>query len=304
MSRPSTWHATWQLIRCHPQSYVGTTALYLLSYGTLALPGLVLRRIFDRLSGSATAGGDVWTLLGLLLAAHLAHIISDFALKYPEEIFRYHGWALLRGNIVAATLRRPGAEVIPIAPGDAINRLSNDVTELADWPSWLPYIAGQVLLATIALITMIIIAPLLTLVAVAPLMGVILVVRIARDRLLKADALSRSAGSEITGFLGEVLDGIVTVKNAVAEKNVVRRLAQLNEVRRAAEVRFSVLLALLNWAHTSSAEIILGLILLLAGSALQRETLTVGEFVLFVSYLRLVVDLPGDPPSAEKARGG
>ncbi|MBN1247020.1 MAG: hypothetical protein JXC32_05140, partial [Anaerolineae bacterium] len=115
MKRLPTWTATWQLIRFHPQSYAAMTVLYVLSYATLALPGLVLQRIFDRLSGHTAAGINLWTLLGLLLAAELAHIIANFALRFPEETFRYHGWALLRGNIVANALRRPGAESLAIA---------------------------------------------------------------------------------------------------------------------------------------------------------------------------------------------
>lgn len=292
MTRLPTWAATWKIILYHPLSYAGTTVLYLLSYGTLALPGLVLQRIFDHLSGSSPAGPNTWTLLGLLFAAEVAHIVSDCALAYPEETFRGYGWELLRGNIVLNALKRPGGETLAVAPGDAINRLHHDVGELADWPSWLPYVAGQVLLAIIAVVTMALTAPLLTLIAGVPLVIVVVVVRAGRERLLRHVALSRQAGSEITGFLGEVLDGIVTVKNAVAEKSVVARLTDLNEVRRRAEVQFSVLLALLNWAHTGSSEIILGLVLLLAGTALRRETLTVGDFVLFVSYLRLVVDVP------------
>jgi ATP-binding cassette, subfamily B, bacterial len=292
MKRLPTWIATWRLIRFHPQSYAAMTLFYLLMFGTLALPGRVLQIVFDRLSDTAPAGANLWTLLALLMAAELSHVISNFVLTFPEEIFRFHGWALLRGNIMRNTLRHPGAVQTPVAPGDAVNRLHYDVTELADWPSWLPYIAGQIFLTTIALVTMIRVAPLLTVVAVVPLIIVVLIVRTARERLLRYDHLSRDAGSEITGFLGEVLDAIGAVKIAVSEKSIVARLEDLNGVRRKAEVRLSVLWALLNWAHTSSAEVILGLVLLLAGSALRQGTLTVGDFVLFITYVRLIVDFP------------
>jgi len=259
---------------------------------TNALPGRVLQILFDRLSDTAPAGTNLWTLLALLMAAELSHVISNFVLTFPEEIFRVHGWALLRGNIMASTLRRPGAVPLSVSPGDAVNRLHSDVAELADWPSWLPYIAGQVFLAAIAMVTMIRVDPLLTVVAVVPLIIVVLIVRATRERLLQYDHLSRDAGSDTTGFMGEVLDAIGAVKAAVSEKSIVTRLEDLNEVRRKAEVRFSVLWALLNWAHTSLAEVILGLVLLLAGSALREGTLTVGDFVLFIAYVRLIVDVP------------
>lgn len=292
MKRLPTWTATWRLIRFHPQSYAAMTLLYLLMFGTLALPGRVLQIVFDRLSDTAPAGANLWTLLALLMAAELSHVISNFGLTFPEEIFRVYGWALLRGNIMRNRLRLPGAVQTSVASGDAVNRLHYDVMELADWPSWLPYIAGQIFLTTIALITMVRIAPLLTVVAAVPLIIVVLVVRATRERLLRHDHLSRDAGSEITGFLGEVLDAIGAVKATVSERSIVTRLEDLNEVRRKSEVRFSVLWALLNWAHTSSAEVILGLVLLLAASALRQGTLTVGDFVLFIAYVRLIVDFP------------
>jgi len=292
MRQLPTWTATWRLIRCHPRSYAAMTLLYLLVFGTLALPGRVLQIVFDRLSDTAPAGANLWTLLAMLMAAELSHVISSFVLTFPEEIFRVHGWALLRGNIMRNSLRRPGAAQTSVAPGDAVNRLHYDVMELADWPSWLPYIAGQIFVAAIALVTMVRVAPLLTVVVVVPLIILVLIVRATRERLLRYDHLSRDAGSEVTGFLGEVLDAIGTVKAAVSERSIVTRLEGLSEIRRKTEVRLSVLLALLNWAHTSSAEVILGLVLLLAASALRQGTLTVGEFVLFIAYLRLIVDFP------------
>ena len=292
MKRLPTWTATWKIIRFHPQSYAALMLFYLLTFGTLALPGRVLQVIFDRLSNATAAGANLWTLLALLLLAELSIIVSDFVRTFPEETFRVYAWALLRGNIMANTLRRPGAIPLSVSPGDAVNRLRGDVAELADWPSWLPYIAGQIFLTAIALITMVRIAPLLTVVVVVPLIIVVLVVRTGRERLLRYGHLSRDAGSEMTGFLGEVLDAIGAVKAAISEQSIVARLNALNEVRRSAAVRFSVLLALLNWAHTSSAEVILGLVLLLAASALRQGTLTVGDFVLFIAYLRLIVDFP------------
>jgi len=292
MKRLATWTATWKIIRFRPQSYAALMLFYLLTFGTLALPGRVLQVVFDRLSNATTAGANLWTLLALLVAAELSHIVSDFVRTFPEETFRCYGLALLRGNIMTNVLRRPGAATLSVSPGDTVNRLRSDVAELADWPSWLPYIAGQIFLTAIALITMVRIAPLLAVVVVVPLIVVVLAVRAGRERLLRYDHLSRDAGSEMTGFLGDVLDAIGAVKAAISEQSIVARLNALNEVRRKAAVKFSVLLALLNWAHTSSAEVILGLVLLLAASALRQGTLTVGDFVLFITYLRLIVDFP------------
>jgi len=292
VKRPATWTPTWRLIAFHPVSYAGMTLLYLASYATQVLPGLILQRVFDRLSGAAPAGTNLWTLIALLAGAQVAHLTSTLVQTIPEERFRCYGWALLRGNIVRNALRRPGARRLNVAPGDAVNRLHADVSELADWPSWLPYLSGQFLMVAIAIVTMVRVSPQLTLIAALPLGIVVATVRIARGHLLRYQQQGLEAGSRVTGFLGEVLDAVAAVKGGTAERTIVRHLETLNTDRRQAEVRFTVLLALLNWAHTSVAEVVLGILLLVAAGLLRQGDLTVGGLVLFVTYLRLIVDVP------------
>ena len=50
--------------------------------------------------------------------------------------------ALLRKNLLASILRRPGAVPLPISAGEAVSRFDNDVDEVADFPLWFPHVAA------------------------------------------------------------------------------------------------------------------------------------------------------------------
>jgi ATP-binding cassette subfamily B protein len=293
-----TWKATWELIRLSPGHFLSFSALYVFGLSSRLLPGLILQAIFDDLSGAAPAELGVWSLLGLLAAAEMTRTVADLSRTYSEETFRCYGWALLRKNIVANVLRRPGAESVPISPGDAISRLRGDVMELSDWPSWLPYLLGHAAFAVIAVVIMFSIHPTITLGVVLPLIAVVVIVQLSRDRMLRYYHASRDATGAVTSFLGEVLDAVQAVKVADAEVDVVARFHALNKARRVAEVKSRLFLELERWAGDNIADLGRGIVLLLAGQAMRSVSptggpaFTVGDFTLFASYLGYVIDLP------------
>ncbi|MCP4248433.1 MAG: ABC transporter ATP-binding protein, partial [bacterium] len=186
------------------------------------------------------------------------------------------------------------ADSLPISTGDVISRLASDVMEFSDWPSWLPYLAGHAVFAIAAVIIMLFIHPVITVVAVLPMVLVVVIVQVSRNRLLHHDQVSRDATSAVNGFLGEVLDAVQAIKVADAEADVAARFYALSETRRKAEVRFGVYWSILEWAHSNVADLGLGLVLLLAGQAMQGSapTFTIGDFALFVSYLGFIVEFP------------
>jgi ATP-binding cassette subfamily B protein len=289
-----TWQATWKLIGFAPLHFALLSALYVFWLASRLLPGLITQSILDSLTGAASAKVDLWGLFALLIVVGITRAVSAYSRVYSEETFRCCAWALLRRNILANVLRRPGADTLPIAPGDAINRLGSDVMELSDWPTWLPYLAGHALFAIGAVIIMFAIHPTITLVAVLPMVVVIVIVQVSRNRLLHHDQVSRDASSAVNGFLGEVLDAVQAIKVANAETDVAAHFYALSEARRKAEIRFSVYWSILQWAHSNVADLGLGLVLLLAGQAMQGSApaFTIGDFALFVSYLGFIIEFP------------
>ena len=293
----STWKATWEMIRFSPRHFLSFSVLYVVGLSSRLLPGLVLQRIFDDLTGAAPAEVGLWGLFAMLASAEMTRIVADFSRVYSEETFRCHAWGLLRRNIVANALRRPGAASLPISPGDTISRLRGDVMEVSDWPSWLPYLLGHTIFAVIAVIIMFSIHPIITLAVVLPLIAVVVIVQLSRDRMLRYYHASRSATGAVAGFLGEALDAVQAIKVADAEENVVARFHSLCETRRKAEVKSRMFLELERWASGNIADLGRGIVLLLAGQAMRSVSpggpaFTIGDFTLFVSYLGYVIDFP------------
>ena len=234
----------------------------------------------------------LWGLLAVLAGVHVARMVAFFAKTYGEETFRYVAQALLRKNIVAGVLRRPGAQALPVSPGDAINRLQDDVAEVADFPTWLPHVLGQVSAAVVAAAIMFTIHPTITLVTVVPLIATFIVGRYTMRYLVRYWRTSRETTGAVTGFLGEVLDAVQAVKIADAETDVIAHFHTLNEARRKADLKNSLFLQLLQGVWANIGDLGFAIVLLLSARAVQTGTFTVGDFVLFTSYVWLVMDGP------------
>ena len=287
-----TWKATWKLTRKGLWPFLLYTVLWWFFLTSPAATGLIERAFFNDLAGAAPARIGLWGLLALLACLHVARMLAFFAKTYGEETFRYVAQALLRKNIVANVLRRPGAQALSVSPGDAINRLRDDVEELADFPTWLPHVLGNVSVAVVAVVIMFTIHPIITLVAVAPLIATFVFGRLMMRHLVRYWEASRETTGAVTGFLGEIFDAVQAVKIADAEVDVIAHFHTLNEARRKADLRNSLFLQLLNGLWYNIGDLSLAVVLLLAARAMQVGTFTIGDFALFTSYVWLVMQGP------------
>jgi ATP-binding cassette subfamily B protein len=294
MSTVPTWRATWRLIGFSPGPFLLYTLLWTFFLTSQLIPGLITQAIFDDLTGAAPAGIGFWTLIALLAGVQTSRLVANFIKRYGEETFRYTVQALLRRNIVANQLRRPGAEGLPVSPGDAISRLRADVAEVADFPTWLPHLLGHLSFAVMAVIIMLAIHPTITLVAVLPMLAVVILGYYAQSRILRYYEASRLATGAVTGFLGEILGAVQAVKVADADVDVAEHLHTLNEARRRADLSSRLFRELIDWASSNIADLGLGVVLLLAAQAMRAGTFTVGDFALFTSYIGYVLYVPSE----------
>ena len=292
MKAISTWEVTWKLIRYSPGPFLLYTVLWTFFLTSQLAPGLITRVILDDLTGAAPAGIGFWTLLVILAGVETSRLAANFSKRYGEETFRYTVEALLRKNIVANLLRRPGAMGLAVSTGDAISRLRGDVAEVADFPTWLPHVLGHVAFAVVAVVIMFTINPTITLVTLLPLLGVALVGHYSWARILRYWDASRAATGAVTGFLGEIIRAVQAVKVADAEVDVVRHFHLLNEVRRKAGLKSLLFRELIEWVSSNPGDLGLGIVLLLVGQEMKAGTFTIGDFALFTSYIGYVVHVP------------
>jgi ATP-binding cassette, subfamily B, bacterial len=280
------WWYLWRLARFR-------FGLYLLS-GLLAsclfylfplIPGLIVRRFFDVLAGDAPATFGIWSLLALLVGAGVARVAALIGAGVSEMTTQLTAATLLRRNLFAHILRRPGAQPLPASPGEAISRFRDDVQAVVGFLTWTLDPIGQAIVLAIALAVLIRIDPLIALTVFVPLVVVLAVVRMANARIRRYRQANQEAIGEVTGLLGEVFGAALAVKAAGAEERVVGYFQQVNERRRKAALNDLLFTQLLNSISSNAANLGTGALLLFAAQSMHRGSFTVGDFALFVSYL-------------------
>lgn len=202
--------------------------------------------------------------------------------------------ALLRRNIFARILQRPGARALPSSTGDAISRLRDDTFEVSGYICWLFDPVGQIIVLCLALWLLMRISPLVTLTVFIPFVVVLAVLSVLRRRVRTYRKSTQESIADTTGLLGEVFGAVQMLKIAHAERRVVSHFERLSESRRKATLKDRVFTKLLDSISWNAADLGTGLLLLVAAQAIAHKDFSVGDFTLFVSYLSwLTVVLSG-----------
>lgn len=290
--RIGVWPANLGLIRYARQPFAMHAVLQVFVLGSVVLPGLIEKAVFDTMTGAAQAGVDLWTLIALYAGIGLARMASVYAEAWAGWTFRYTAAALVRRNLFAALLRRPGALAHPIAPGEAVNRYRDDVAEVCDFPTWLPDVAGNLVSFGIAIAIMASINWQITLIAFLPLVVAYAVGRATWGRMLRYRAEQGHADDKVTGFLAELFGAVQAIKVAGAEDHIVRHFGALSETRRRAAVRTAMLETVAWSIHTFAVPVGIGFMLLLASREMAAGRFTIGDFALFTYYLGFTSAFP------------
>lgn len=138
-----TWPFNWALIRTMPWVFSLHAICKILFLIAPVGLGLVEKAVFDGLTGAAPASLGIWTLVALYASIGLTRLAISFGEIWGDVTFRYGVGGMLRRNMLAALLRRPGALALPVSTGEAVSRYRDDVNEVADFPTWLPHMVGH-----------------------------------------------------------------------------------------------------------------------------------------------------------------
>ena len=285
-----TWLVNWRLITFWPWQYGIHSTLAIVYCLFLILPGLIEKSIFDSITGAQPAQVGLWLMVALYIGVELARLLTSVGLEWFGWSFRLAAAMLLKRNLFASLLRRPGS--LPAPAGEAVNRMSEDVGEVTDFPTWLPDVVGQVGTALAAIVIMASINLPLTLITFVPLVATLALTRLAWGRIQYYRWADGRASDAVAGFLAEAFGAAQAVQIAGAEANMAAHLHELNETRARAAIRESVFRALLEAINASTVSFGVGVMLLLAGRAMTSGQFTVGDFALFVYYLGFTTQLP------------
>ena len=110
-----TWPFNWRLITYRPWPYAVFCLFHILFFVLQVFPGLIEKSIFDTITHAAPAALNIWGFIALYAAVELGRQATSFGEIWGDVTFRYTTGALLRRNLFASILRRPGAKALPIS---------------------------------------------------------------------------------------------------------------------------------------------------------------------------------------------
>src|SRR5262245_7916627 len=288
-----TWQYYLQLFRFQPLMYlinlIGIVGGFLLEM----LPGLLSREYFNLLSGAAPVRFDLNGLIVLLIAGALGRMFFYLMLPMTNTTFVYTCGALLRKNMLARILQRPGARALPASSREADSRFRDDIDETLWSVMHFNDTIALTAFAAIGLAIMLRINAWITVAVLLPLVLIVVVTRRLSERIEHYRKASREATGAVTGFLGEIFGAVQAVKVAGAEKRIIKHFGALNDQRRTTGVRDKLFNEILESIFANTVNIGTGIILLLAASAIRARTFTVGDFALFVYYLGWISEFTG-----------
>jgi len=108
----------WRLIRHTPLVYALHCGFHMLFIVAPVGLGLVEKAFFDTITGAAPATISLWALVALYVGVGVAQLSLSFGDIWYEVNFRRDTQQLLRRNLLASLLRRPGALPSPVPTGD------------------------------------------------------------------------------------------------------------------------------------------------------------------------------------------
>lgn len=285
------WKVVLKMIVYRRDLWVANLIAMFITMLFLQIPALALREFFNLLSGSAKLGLNVWTLVALMFMSEIGSILGIYGLITTNTPFFMNTMTLLRKNLLRHILRRPGASALPDSPGEAISRFRGDVFEIPLFALWINDILGLIAFNIIALFVMIRISPTYTGLAMLPFIVVGIIAASSTKRIDEYRRASSRATGIITGFIGEFFGAVQAVKVSTAEESVIGRFSELNNERKTLAIRDRLFNEILNSIFHNAANLGTGVILILAGQAMQAGTFTVGDFALFVYYLEFLSEM-------------
>lgn len=252
--------------------------------------GWLLKLAFDALSSADS-------ITGLLVVLGISEAIRWVV--FAGAIYFVVRWwvaalTLMRTNMLMAQTVSggPRAATLPDSPAEAISRFSDDARDTVLWAdSWLDGV-GYIAYAVGALAIMSTIDARAAFVVLVPLAVVTLITRLLTPLLYAWRAADREATGRVTAFLGETFTGMLAFRLAGREEAAIGRLERYTSIRRRTAVRDSVLQQAIDGISSSTADVTIGLTLLVLVPSVRSGDFSIGDLALFVAYATQLGQLP------------
>ncbi len=283
-----TWQSSWRMMRYRPWLYaLEGVFLTLFTFSRVAF-GVIVQDFFNLLPTQPHLSFTIWALMVILALVAIARVGVILGETLTETYSDFMHRTLLQRNILDAILRRPGAQSLACAPGEALNILRDDALNIQDLLQDLLWVISFALFSIVAFIQLLKVDARLTLLVFVPLALVVALVQSLSSRILKYRVVSRQATGRVTGAIGEIFGAAQAIQVAGAETHVVNYFHTLNDARRAGMVRDRTLTDTLNSIFGAAVGLGQGAILFIVAFTVYSSHLRIGDIALFLYYLGFV----------------
>ena len=281
----TTGQSALQLIRYRPLLFLGTIVFRGLDDLMPFAVGIIMSGFFDTLTGEADAGFSAWTFVAFFVVLELSDrgVIISSAVVWAR--WRYAVSTLLRKNLITAIMDMSAPHRVSTASGEVTNRLRDDVEAIIRYLENYIHLWGNLIFAILAIIWMVRIDVAVTLITVIPSILIITIVNVLRRFIRRYRTAQRIATEQSTNFINEFFQSILAVKVARTESNVISHFRQLNNARRKATIVDNVFNQLLRSISYNISHLATGAILILIAEQMKSGVFSVGDFVLFTTYV-------------------
>ncbi|MGI8484641.1 MAG: ATP-binding cassette domain-containing protein [Thermomicrobiales bacterium] len=258
------------------------------------LPGLLVGIFLDSLAGQTYLPGGLPGLVSLLVIFALVRSALWLVAGFVEIRMRFLMSGLMRINLLRHVLKRPGAMPLPYPLGETISRFRDDAYAAEDVIDWADEMIVHSLIALGVLVALAWIDLQITLIVTIPLVIVIGLTQWASTALTRYREASSQATSDVTGAIGSILAATQVIQAAGAEDRAIARIEKLNGQRRRAMLTDAVASRAMGAISGSVTGIGTGLVMLMAANTMRDGSLSVGELVIFITWLGFVTDFTID----------
>ncbi len=253
---------------------------------------IVIERELFNAYGLYTSTQTYWGVLLVYVAIIAARIGALYSEAWGDVTFRYRIKGVLQHNTLHQALQRPGAQPLPVSALEAINRLRDDVDEVADFPLWIPEVISTSSVAIGAFLIMAQLDLQLSLISVLPLFALGGAAYAIWPHYLKFRYQAGEREDEYTSLLGSLIAGATTLRMCAQADDALAHVQRISDQRRRINVWAIALFQAQHFLVDAGVAICGALIYWYAGQALGQGTLGVGDVLLLASSLGIIAWMP------------
>ena len=282
----------WDVLRYKPLLTVGSIACNLGIFGYQAAVAYLVRLSLNELEsgvrGEAFSGIAVY--LAMILAVSVGRVAAILCSAVLDGKRSYYFQNRARVNLLRAIYQREDMTSVAGNSGRIFEVLDDDVPACLFPPELLTEVGGYCLYTLITLGLLLAVNWRVTLFIFLPLSAAIFGIQKMSERMKERRKTNREAHDEVSTFIGDVADSLLSIKTAGAEAAVLEQFTEKNKRRRAAVLRDALLNVKIEAALNLAVHAGVIIMMVAAARLLAGGSFKIGDFSIFVVSLGALGD--------------